>query len=152
MSSIQKNIAGKKVAARKGLKVAIVLSEYNLEIGGALLDCCLETLLKSGVSKDRIRTTKVPGAFEIPFACQKAIKEMKPDVVITLGAIIRGKTPHFDYIASTTAMGIMDVSLKTDVPIVFGVLTTNDLAQASARIDKGTEAALTALQISHSNT
>ena len=94
---------------------------------------------------------KVPGAFEIPFACQKLIKSSKPHVVIALGAVIRGGTPHFDFIASSCATGIMDVSLKTEVPIVFGVLTTNNLAQAKARTDKGTEAALTALQISNLN-
>ena len=151
MSSIKKNIAGKKFTAKKGLKVGIVQSLYNAQISDALLKSCMKTLLGSDVSEKNIELVKVPGAFEIPFACQKLIKSSKPHVVIALGAVIRGGTPHFDFIASSCATGIMDVSLKTEVPIVFGVLTTNNLAQAKARTDKGTEAALTALQISNLN-
>ncbi len=151
MSSIKKNIAGKKFTAKKGLKVGIVVSEYNSKISEALLKNCLETLLKSGVSENSIQTVRVPGAFEIPFVCQKLISSRKPHVVIALGTIIRGGTPHFDFVASGCTTGIMDLSLKTEVPIVFGVLTTDNLAQAKARVAKGTEAAQTALQISSIN-
>ena len=153
MSSIKKNIAGKprQGGAKKGLKIGIVQSEYNSEIGDALYKRCSDTLLASGVSGKNIVTVKVPGAFEIPLACQKLATLKKLDVIITLGALIKGETPHFDYIASSCAMGIMDVSLKTNVPIIFGVLTTNNMAQARARIDKGAEAALSALQISNLN-
>ncbi|MBN2306817.1 6,7-dimethyl-8-ribityllumazine synthase [Candidatus Peregrinibacteria bacterium] len=149
MSSIKKNIAGKQFIAKKGLKVGIVQSEYNSEIGEILLKSCRKTLLKAGVLEKNIQLTNVPGAFEIPYACQKMIQSKKPDVVIALGAIIKGGTPHFDYIASTCSAGIMDVSLNTEVPIVFGVLTTNNLAQAKARTGKGVEAAQTALQLSN---
>jgi len=151
MSSIKKNIVGKKFTAKKGLKVGIVLSEYNVEIGEALLKSCMKTLLNAGVSENNIHLVKVPGAYEIPYTCQTMIKSKKPHVVIALGAIIKGGTPHFDFIASSCAMGIMDVNLKTNVPIVFGVLTTNNAVQAKARADKGTEAAHTALQMSNLN-
>lgn len=151
MSSIKKNIAGKKIIAKKGLKVGIVLSEYNSEIGNALHKSCIKTLVESSVSEKNIQTIKVPGAFEIPFACQKMATAKKADVIIALGVIIKGGTPHFDYIAGCCAMGIMNTSLKTNVPIVFGVLTTNNLAQAKARLDKGVEAAQTALHMINLN-
>lgn len=151
MSSIQKNIEGKKITAKKGLSVGIIFSDYNAEIVEPMRKSCVDTLLESAVLKKDIHFCQVPGAFEIPFACQKMAKNKGFDVIIALGCIIRGDTPHFDYIASCCAMGIMDVSLKTDVPIVFGVLTTDNMAQARARINKGTEAALTALQMSNLN-
>jgi 6,7-dimethyl-8-ribityllumazine synthase len=147
MSSIKKNIAGKKFTAKKGLKVGIVLSEYNAKIGEALLKSCKEKLLTAGVLEKDIRLERVPGAFEIPFACQKLAATKKPDTIITIGVIIKGGTPHFDYIASACTQGIMDVSLKINIPIVFGVLTVNNMTQAKARVAKGVEAAQTALQI-----
>ena len=151
MSSIKKNIAGKKFTAKKGLKVVIVQGMYNEKISQALLKSCRETLLSSGVSEKNLTHVEVPGAFEIPYACQVIIKAKKPDVVIALGAIIRGGTPHFDYVAMGCTTGIMYLSLKTGVPIVFGVLTTDTMTQAKARVDKGVEAAQTALQISQLN-
>jgi 6,7-dimethyl-8-ribityllumazine synthase len=151
MSSIQKNITGKHATAKKGLKIGIVRSEYNSEIGKPLLESCLKTLLKSGVAEKNIKTVSVPGAFEIPFVCQKMAKTKGFHAIIALGAIIRGDTPHFDYIASSCAQGIMGVSLKTDVPIIFGVLTTENMAQAKARTEKGTEAALTAIEMTNLN-
>lgn len=151
MSSIKKNIAGKSFTAKKGLKIGIVQSEYNAKISEALLKNCLNTLLKSDVAEKNITIIRVPGAYEIPYTCQKMIQSVKPDVVIALGAIIKGGTPHFDFIASSCAQGIMDVSLKMKLPIIFGVLTTNNLAQAKARTDKGVEAAQTALQMSNLN-
>ena len=151
MSSIKKNIVGKKITAKKGLKVGIVQSEYNSAIGDALYNRCIKTLLESGVSEKNIKTVKVPGAFEIPFICLKLALSKKLDVIITLGSLIEGETPHFDYIASSCAQGIMDTILKTDVPIVFGVLTTKNMTQAKARIAKGTEAALTALHMTNLN-
>lgn len=151
MSSIQKNIAGKHVTAKKDLKIGIVRSEYNADIVKAVYDSCIKTLLGSGVAEKNIVTTRVPGAFEIPFACQKMASKKAFHAIIALGAIIQGDTPHFDYIASSCAQGIMDVSLKTNVPIIFGVLTTHNVAQAKARLDKGTEAALTALEMTNLN-
>lgn len=151
MSSIKNNIAGKKFTAKKGVKVGIVQSEYNAKISDALSNSCNKTLLKAGVSDKNIKIIKVPGAFEIPFACQKLAMSKKFDVIIALGAIIKGGTPHFDYIASACSKGIMDVSLKMEVPVVFGILTTDNLTQAKARVNKGIEAAQTALQISNLN-
>lgn len=151
MSSITKNITGKTLKAKEGLVVGIVQSTYNAEIGDAMYEQCLATLLSAGVSEENISKFRVPGAFEIPIACQKLASSKKLDVLITLGVIIQGETPHFDFIASACAQGIMDLSLKIDTPIVFGILTTNDLDQAKARIDKGVEAAQTALQITNLN-
>ncbi|MFH0838327.1 MAG: 6,7-dimethyl-8-ribityllumazine synthase [Patescibacteria group bacterium] len=151
MSSIKKHIAGKNLTAKKGLKVGIVQSEYNSEIGNILHKNCLRTLIKSGVSERNIITVKVPGAFEIPYACQKLASSKLYDVIISLGVIIRGETPHFEYIAGSCSKGIIDVSLKIGIPVIFGVLTTNNLNQAKARADKGTEAALAAMQIANLN-
>ena len=151
MSSIQDNIAGKQFSAKPGLKVGIVQSMYNAEIGDAMHEQCLNSLIEAGVVEKNISNVRVPGAFEIPIACQKLAHAKKLDVLITIGVIIRGETPHFDFIASACAQGIMDLSLKIDLPIVFGILTTNDTSQARARIDKGIEAAQTALQITNLN-
>lgn len=151
MSSIKKNIAGKHVVARKGLKIGIVRSEYNAEIVDALWSSCMKTLLASGVEEKNVAAIRVPGAYEIPFACQQLAKSRKVDALIALGAVIRGGTPHFEYVAGSCAEGIMDVSLRLNIPIAFGVLTTDNLAQAKARTDKGAEAALTALAMVHLN-
>ncbi|MBU0577464.1 6,7-dimethyl-8-ribityllumazine synthase [Patescibacteria group bacterium] len=153
MSKISNNITDNKLSAKPNTKIGIVKSEYNSKITDTLFDSCKSELEKSGVSEKNIFVMTVPGAYELPFGCQKMIKSNKPDAVIALGAVIKGQTPHFDYIASSAANGIMDVSLKTGTPIIFGVLTTNNLAQAKARIkggsrgDKGVEAAQTAIKI-----
>lgn len=149
MSSIQNNITGKTPLAKKGLHVAIIRSDYNQDIVNALYENCFQTLLKSGVEAINITSVNVPGAFEIPFASQQLINKDQPDVVITLGCLIRGETPHFDIIAAACARGIMDVSLKTNVPIIFGVLTTENLSQAKARLDKGVEVALAAIEMTN---
>ncbi|MBN2087907.1 6,7-dimethyl-8-ribityllumazine synthase [Candidatus Peregrinibacteria bacterium] len=153
MSSIKKNIKiGIKV--NKSVKIGIVKSVYNSEITDALYSSCKHELIKGGVLEKNIQTMEVPGAFELPFGCKKMAKSEKIDAIIALGAIIKGETPHFDIIANACAKGIMKISIKSGTPIVFGVLTTNNLAQAKARIkggkrgDKGVEAALTALHMS----
>lgn len=152
MSIINNNIK-ENLTPKENLKVAIIKSAYNTDITDALTNSCREELLKSGINKINISVTEVPGAFELPFACQKIIKSDAPDVVIAIGAIIKGETPHFDFIASSTADGIMNVGLKLDTPIIFGVLTTNNIKQAKNRIkggkrgDKGVEAAQTAILI-----
>lgn len=152
MSSIRKNTSAEKLMAPKGAKIGIVQSEYNAEISDALLSSCLAELKKAGVQTNQMTVLKVPGAFEIPFGCQK-LGRKKPDAIITLGALIRGETPHFEYIANSCSQGIMTVSLALNIPIIFGVLTTNNLIQAKARIkggrrgDKGVEAARSALQM-----
>ena len=151
MSSIQDNITGKEFRAKADLRVGIVQSTYNAEIGDPMQKECMDTLLQAGVEQENIISIHVPGAFELPIACQKMAQKDKPDVIIALGVIIQGETPHFDFIASACAQGIMDLSLKIDTPIVFGVLTTDNLDQAKARINKGVEAAHTALQINNLN-
>ncbi len=131
----------------KNHRIALVVSQFNPEITAELEANSLSALKKAGVASKLISVTRVPGAFEIPWACQKVIHERKPHAVIALGCIIRGETPHFDFIASACADGIMEISLKHGVPVVFGVLTTNSTAQARARLGKGREAAQTALQL-----
>lgn len=150
--NLKKNIKD-KVRAKKGVKIGIVKSTYNSEITDVLESSCLKELKKAGVSEKNIRTMNVPGAFELPFGCKKMIRSKKVDAVIAVGAIIKGQTPHFDIIANACAYGIMEASLKNNIPIIFGVLTTNNIAQAKARIkggnrgDKGVEAALAALKL-----
>ncbi len=152
MSEIAKNI-GHRISFRGLARVAIVKSAYNKEIVDELFESCYKELVDSGLSPKNIATVEVPGAFELPYGCQKMILLKKFDAVIALGAVIKGETPHFDYIALSTARGIMDVSLKFGIPVIFGVLTTNSLAQAKARIkggkrgDKGKEAARAVLKL-----
>lgn len=154
MSSIKNNIKG-DVRAKKGVKIGIVKSTYNSEITEVLESSCIKELKKSGVSDKNIKIIKVPGAFELPFSCQKMAKTKKFDAIIALGAIVKGETPHFDIIANACAYGIIEASLRTGTPIIFGVLTTNNLAQAKTRIkggkrgDKGIEAAITALTMTN---
>jgi 6,7-dimethyl-8-ribityllumazine synthase len=153
MTIIKNQIKGNTPKINRNVKIGIVKSVYNSEITDVLESSCLKELKKSGVSEKNIRILEVPGAYELPFGCQKLIKSEKQDAVITIGAVIKGQTPHFDFIAKSAATGIMNVSLKTDIPIIFGVLTTNNMAQARARIaggsrgDKGIEAARAALKI-----
>ena len=157
MSSIKKNISSKPLKVKKSVKIAIVQSEYNPDITDALFKSCLSELKKSGVEEKNIFHVKVPGAWEIPIACQKLAKKEELDVIITLGLILKGQTPHFDFIASACAQGTMEVSLKHNLPILFGVLTTNTLSQAKARIkggesgDKGIEVAQAAVKMTHLN-
>lgn len=152
MSSIKNNTKG-NIQAKKGVKIGIVKSIYNSKITDALESSCKQELKKAGISEKNIKVIEVPGAFELPFSCHKMTKEKKFDAIIAIGAIIKGETPHFDVIANACAYGIIESSLRSDTPIIFGVLTTNNLAQAKARIkggkrgDKGVEAAQTALII-----
>ena len=156
MSNIKKHLKS-DVKAKKGAKIGIAVSQYNSEITSKLLESCQKELMKRGVSIKNIKTVKVPGAFELPYICQKLAKSKKYHAVIALGAIIQGETPHFDFIAFASSHGIMEVGLKYEIPVVFGVLTTKNLSQAKARIkggkqgDKGVEAALTALTLINLN-
>lgn len=152
MSDIKKHLIS-DVQAPMGVKIGIVVSEYNPEITSALLETCKNELVKRGVSDGAIDVIKVPGAFELPHSCKQLSDAKKYDAVIALGCLIKGETPHFDFIAFAVANGIMDLNIKLDIPVVFGVLTTHDIQQAKARIkdgkkgDKGVEAALTALKM-----
>lgn len=154
MSDIKKHLES-DVQAPAGAKIGIVVSEYNPEITLPLLESCQNELVERGVEKNDIDVIKVPGAFELPHGCKKLADVKKYDAIIALGSLIKGETPHFDFIAFATANGIMDLNTKLDIPFVFGVLTTNNMEQAEARIkngkrgDKGVEAALTALKMIH---
>jgi 6,7-dimethyl-8-ribityllumazine synthase len=134
----------------KFTKVAIILPYFNEEIGNELYENTIEELKNNGVTEKNIKLFRVYGALEIPFACQKIIKLNQYDVIITLGAIIKGETPHFDIVSKTTFDGIMTVQLKNNTPIIFGILTCNTLKQAQDRaskkgLNKGKDCAVAAL-------
>lgn len=132
----------------------IVVSEWNAEITDALLEGTVDILNKAGAKEGKIIVKYVPGTFELPLGAQKIIKRHKVDAVICLGCVIQGETRHFDFICNAAATGIMNVSLDHNVPVVFGVLTTNDVQQARERSggkhgNKGVEAGITALKLLH---
>jgi 6,7-dimethyl-8-ribityllumazine synthase len=133
-------------------KFAIIVSRFNEFIVQSLLEGALDCLLKHNCSENNIEIIKVPGAFEIPFAASKIAERKKHDAIICLGAVIKGATPHFDYVAGAAANGIAQVSLKYNIPIAFGVLTTDTIEQAIERAgtksgNKGWDAALTAIEM-----
>lgn len=138
----------------KGLKFGLVVSRFNDFIGSKLLEGAVDTLLRSGASDGDIDVVKVPGSFETPVAAQTMIKNGRYDAVICLGAIIRGSTPHFDYIASEVAKGIAKLSLEAGLPISFGIITADNLEQAIERAgtksgNKGKDAALSAIEMAN---
>jgi 6,7-dimethyl-8-ribityllumazine synthase len=134
-----------------GLKCAIIVGRFNSFISERLLEGAVDALVRHGASDGEITVARVPGAFEIPLAAQKLAATGKYDAVICLGAVIRGATPHFDYVAAEVSKGIAQVSLKTGVPIAFGVLTTDTIEQAVERAgtkagNKGFDAAMTVIE------
>lgn len=145
-----KIIEGKYAAA--GKKFAIILSRFNEYIGDSLLKGAVDCFEKHGVSQDSIDVIKVPGAFEIPVTADKLAASKKYSAIVCLGVVIRGATPHFEYVASAASNGIAQVGLKHSLPIIFGVLTTDTIEQAIERAgtkagNKGWDAALTALEM-----
>ena len=141
---------GKPEAA--GMRVAIVAGRFNDDITKLLLEGAQAELAEHGLDPDSVPLVWVPGAFEIPLVAKQLVESGELDAVICLGAVIRGDTPHFDFVAGECASGISRVALDTGVPIVFGVLTTDDLDQALARAggtegNKGAEAAATAVEM-----
>ncbi len=130
----------------------IVVSEWNTDITGALLEGCLEALGKAGAKQENIIIDYVPGTFELPYGAQRLAINKQPNAVICLGCVIQGETRHFDFICQAAADGIMQVSLNQNLPVIFGVLTTNNLEQAKDRSggkhgNKGFEAGITALKL-----
>ena len=117
------------------LRIAIVAGKFNIEITERLINGAKSYLESQGVASDSINTYWVPGAFEIPFACSTIAKNTNVDGIITLGAVVRGGTPHFEFVAGECARGVREVSIDTGVPIAFGVLTTDTLEQALQRSD-----------------
>ena len=138
----------------EGLRFALVVSRFNSFITDRLLEGAVDCLLRHGVREDDIEVFKVPGSFEIPLLAKKLGKTGRYHGIICLGAVIRGDTPHFEYIASEVAKGIAMSSLELEVPIVFGVLTTDTIEQAVERAgtkagNKGFEAAMTAIEMAN---
>jgi 6,7-dimethyl-8-ribityllumazine synthase len=137
-----------------GLKVAIVAGRFNEFITGRLVEGALDTLRRHGVNEEDIAVAKVPGAFEIPLAAQQLAASGKYDAVITLGAVIRGATAHFDYVCAEAAKGVAKASADTGVPVMFGVITTDTIEQAIERAgtkagNKGAESATAAIEMAN---
>ncbi|GMQ58260.1 6,7-dimethyl-8-ribityllumazine synthase [Vallitalea sediminicola] len=138
----------------EGLKFGIVVGRFNEFISSKLLEGAIDSLTRHGVSNEDISIAWAPGAFEIPLIAKRMAKTNKYDGVICLGAVIRGATAHFDFVASEVSKGIANVSLSTEVPIIFGVLTTDTIEQAIERAgtkagNKGFEAGMTAIEMSN---
>jgi len=136
----------------KGKKFGIVVSRFNEFISSKLTEGAVDTLVQHGVDENDISIVWVPGSFEIPMVAKKLASSSKYDAVICLGAIIRGETPHFDFIASEAAKGVAQVAMGSDVPCVFGIITTDNLEQALDRAgtksgNKGRDAAKTAIEM-----
>lgn len=135
-----------------GIRVGIVVSRFNEFITSKLLGACVDTLKRHGAKEDDIDVVWCPGAYEIPLVARRAADTGRYDVVVCLGAVIRGATPHFDYVAGECAKGIAGVSQATGVPAIFGVLTTNTIEEAVERAgtkagNKGADAAVTAIEM-----
>ncbi len=136
----------------KDKKIAIVVSRFNSFLTERLLEGAIDGLTRHGIGEKNITVVRIPGAFEIPLVCKKIALNKKPDAVIALGAVIRGETPHFDFVASEVSKGLANISLDTGVPAIFGVLTTDTIEQAEVRVgakgsNKGFEAAMTAIEL-----
>jgi 6,7-dimethyl-8-ribityllumazine synthase len=138
----------------QGFSFAIVLSRFNEFITTKLLEGALDALIRHGADPDKIEVVKVPGAFEIPVTADRLAASHRYDAVLCLGAVIRGATPHFDYVAGEVARGVAATALKTGVPTIFGVVTAETIEQAIERAgtklgNKGFEAALAAIEMAH---
>jgi 6,7-dimethyl-8-ribityllumazine synthase len=136
----------------KGLKFAIVQSRFNDFITGKLLEGAVDALLRHGAKEEDIDVVKVPGSFEIPLAAKRLAQKGLYSAVICLGTVIRGATPHFEYVAAEVSKGVAHVSLETGVPVAFGVITSDTIEQAVERAgtksgNKGWDAAMTAIEM-----
>lgn len=135
-----------------GLSVGIVASKFNKFVTRRLLTECVNALTKAGASDEAIEVVRVPGAFEIPLVARQLARSGRFDAVICLGAVIRGDTPHFEYISAEVSRGILQASMESNLPVIFGVLTTDTVAQAMERADpaklnRGADAAKTAIEM-----
>ena len=147
-----RNLEGTLIA--KGLRFGIVVSRFNSFISERLLEGTLDALRRSGAEEGDCSVVRVPGAFEIPLAAKKLVKTGRYDAIICLGCVIRGATPHYAYIASEVTKGIASLSLESEIPIAFGVLTTETIEQAIERAgtkvgNKGFDAALSAIEMAN---
>ncbi|MUK88383.1 6,7-dimethyl-8-ribityllumazine synthase [Ornithinibacillus sp. L9] len=147
-----KTIAGNLVGSN--LKIGIIVGRFNEFITSKLLDGAIDTLKRHGVDESNIDVAWVPGAFEIPLVAQKMAQNSEYDAVITLGTVIRGSTPHFDYVCNEAAKGVSQAALQSGKPVIFGVLTTETIEQAIERAgtkagNKGSEAAVSAIEMAN---
>jgi 6,7-dimethyl-8-ribityllumazine synthase len=147
-----KTLEGKLIA--KGLKFGMVLSRFNNFIAERLLEGALDALKRTGAEEEDCAVARVPGAFEIPLAAKKMVKTGRYDAIICLGCVIRGATPHFEYIATEVTKGIAHLSLESEIPISFGVLITDTIEQAIERAgtkvgNKGFDAAMSAIEMAN---
>lgn len=145
-----KIIEGKIVA--KGMRFGIVAGRFNEFISGRLIEGAVDALTRAGAEETEIQIVRVPGAFELPLAAKKMAKSGRYDAIIALGAVIRGATPHFEYISAEVSKGLAAVGMETEVPVAFGVLTTDTIEQAIERAgtkagNKGWDAALCAIEM-----
>jgi len=154
MASALKNLSELKgqIPSAKGMSFGIVVSEWNEEITGSLLNATIATLVKHGASAESILVRSVPGSFELVFGAQLMLENTDVDAVICLGCVIKGETPHFDYICKSVSQGIVDLNQSYNTPVIFGVLTTLTQQQAVDRSggrygNKGDEAAVTAIKM-----
>lgn len=136
----------------RGLRVGIAISRFNSFVSTRLLDGAQDALVRHGVDAENIDVAWAPGSFELPLVAQTMVQSGRYDAVICLGAVIRGDTPHFDYIAAESAKGVAEVALSTGVPVIYGILTTENLEQAIERAgtrmgNKGAEAAVSAIEM-----
>jgi len=133
-------------------KYAIVVGRFNAFVVESLLEGALDTLKRHGVKEENVRVIRVPGAFEVPLAVQKVAQQQKDDAIIALGAVIRGGTPHFEYVSGESSKGVLQVSMEHNIPVANGILTVNSIEQAVERSgtkmgNKGAEAALSAIEM-----
>lgn len=138
----------------EGLKIGIVVARFNEFITSKLLSGAEDVLKRHGVNESDVEVAWVPGAFEIPFAAKKLADTGKYDAILTLGTVIRGSTPHFDYVCNEAAKGVGSLALSTGIPVIFGVLTTNTIEQAIERAgtkagNKGAETAIAAIEMAN---
>lgn len=150
------NIINGKLVAPEGMKVAIVASRFNEIITNKLLGGAVDGLVRHGVEEESITAVWVPGAFEIPQIAQKLARSGDYDAVICVGAVIRGQTSHYDYVCNEVSKGIAQVSLQTGIPVMFGIVTTENIEQAIARAgskagNKGYDCALGAIEMANLN-
>ena len=148
----QINVIEGKVVAKEGMKVGFVAARFNEIIVNKLLGGAVDGLVRAGVDEDNITAAWVPGAFEIPVTASKMAKSGKYDAIICVGAVIRGDTTHYDYVCNEVSKGVATVGLETGVPVLFGVITTENIEQAIARAgskagNKGYDCALSAIEM-----
>jgi 6,7-dimethyl-8-ribityllumazine synthase len=155
MSSAQQNLSSRKMVNISDIdhfRFTVLVAQWNKEVTGALEQGCIETLLLNGIPRESIRVFAVPGSWELISAARLAVTHSKTDAVICIGAVIKGDTPHFEYICQGVTNGLATLCSTQDIPVIFGVLTVNTLQQALDRCggihgNKGDEAAITAIEL-----